>query len=81
MFESANFDQLSDAELVELCNSGSRAQATGAFDSLYKRHKSFVVRVAQQYCSDNNLALDALQETFTFLSNLGKITQRFKKKE
>jgi len=67
MFGSGKLDNLDDADLVELCNKGSRARAEAAFNTLYKRHKAFVLRVAQQYSADNTLALDALQETFTYL--------------
>ncbi len=62
---SAN--SLSDAELVELCNSGSREDALWAFDALYKRHKDYVLRVALRFAPDPDTALDALQETFTYL--------------
>jgi RNA polymerase sigma-70 factor (ECF subfamily) len=60
-------DKRSDAELVELCNSGSRDEATKAFETLYRRHKDFVLRIAIRYVRDTDLALDVLQETFSFL--------------
>ena len=60
-------DNISDAELIELCNSGSRTEAHWAFDALYKRHKDFVLRVALRFAPDPDTALDALQETFTYL--------------
>ena len=62
-------DQLSDGELVELCNSADADRARRAFGILYERHKDFVLRVALAVVHDHSLALDALQETFTsFLS-------------
>ena len=60
-------DKRSDAELVELCNSGNRNEATKAFESLYRRHKDFILRVAIRYVRDTDLAMDVLQETFSYL--------------
>lgn len=57
----------SDRELVEICNHGDGAEAERAFGELYTRYKDFVLRVALRYVRDNELALDALQETFTYL--------------
>lgn len=56
-----------DVELVERCNSGDAATAQHAFAMLYERHKGFVLKVANGIVHDNSLALDALQETFTYL--------------
>ena len=61
------FDKLSDPELVEICNSGSRRNAAEAFGSLYRRHRDYVTRVALRFCSDREIAADALQETFIYL--------------
>ncbi|MFQ5608915.1 MAG: RNA polymerase sigma factor [Woeseiaceae bacterium] len=58
---------LSDEELVERCNSADGATAERAFNLLYERHKAFVLRVVAGIVNDNALALDAMQETFTFL--------------
>lgn len=56
-----------DVELVERCNSGDAATARHAFALLYERHKGFVLKVANGIVHDHALALDALQETFTYL--------------
>ncbi len=61
------FDRLSDAKLVELCNSGRRQDAVDAFDSLYRRHRDYVTRVALRFSSDREIAADTLQETFIYL--------------
>lgn len=61
------FDKLSDSELVEICNSGRRQDAADAFDSLYRRHRDYVTRVALRFCSDREIAADTLQETFLYL--------------
>jgi RNA polymerase sigma-70 factor (ECF subfamily) len=58
---------LSDFDLVEICNHGTAADAEQAFNTLYQRHKAYVIRVAMRYVSDHDIALDALQETFTYL--------------
>jgi len=61
------FDSLSDPELVELCNSGGREDATAAFGLLYRRHRDYVMRVALRFSSDREIAADTLQETFIYL--------------
>ena len=61
------FDSLSDPELVEICNAGTRRDAVNAFDSLYRRHRGYVTRVALRFCSDREIAADVLQETFIYL--------------
>ena len=60
-------DSRSDAELVEICNRGDGVAAVAAFNSLYLRHKDFVLRVALRLTTDRELAADALQEVFTYL--------------
>lgn len=57
----------SDTELVRQCNTGGRDDAMGAFEVLYARHKDYVVRVALRYLHDADLALDVLQDTFSYL--------------
>ena len=57
----------SDAELVDLCNTGDRSDAIEAFETLYARHKDYVIRVAFRYVGDANLALDVLQDTFSYI--------------
>lgn len=60
-------DERSDEELVAICNSGDSRAAVTAFGSLYRRHRAFVLRVAQRFTEDRELAADALQEVFTYL--------------
>ena len=57
----------SDAELIEVCNSGNSRDAAGAYEVLYTRHREYVLRVAMRYIRDRELALDVLQETFLYL--------------
>ena len=38
-----------------------------AFAALYSRHKDFVIRIALRFVHDNDMALDVLQETFSYL--------------
>ncbi|MCY3604693.1 MAG: sigma-70 family RNA polymerase sigma factor [Gammaproteobacteria bacterium] len=61
------FDSLSDPELVEICNSGAREDATAAFGLLYRRHRDYVTRVALRFSFDREIAADTLQETFLYL--------------
>ena len=61
------FDRLSDPELVELCNDGSRSEAVKAFETLYQRHRDYVTRVSLRFCYDREIAADVLQETFIYL--------------
>ena len=61
------YERLSDLELVELCNTADGVSAERAFEALYERHKTFVLRVALAVVHDHALALDVLQETFTNL--------------
>ncbi len=60
-------DSRSDEALVAACNEGDAAEAARAFDSLYRRHKDFVLRVALRFAPDTDTALDVLQETFIYL--------------
>jgi RNA polymerase sigma-70 factor, ECF subfamily len=62
-------DTRSDEELVEICNRGAGDQAVAAFESLYRRHKDFVLRVALRLTEDRELAADALQNVFVYLLN------------
>lgn len=57
----------SDAELVDLCNTGGRDDSIAAFETLYARHKDYVLRVAFRYVGDADLALDVLQDTFSYI--------------
>lgn len=58
---------VSDAELVETCNTGDARAATRAFGMLYERHRDYVLRVAMRHVGDPELAAEALQDTFTWL--------------
>ncbi len=53
----------SDQELVAAANKGE----AGAFEGLYHRYRDWVYRLAWRFTSDEDLALDVLQETFTYL--------------
>lgn len=60
-------DRRSDRELVELCNRGDRDDAVQAFETLYRRHRDYVTRVALRFGADREAAVDVLQETFIYL--------------
>ncbi|MCY4487178.1 MAG: sigma-70 family RNA polymerase sigma factor [Deltaproteobacteria bacterium] len=60
-------DRRSDRELVELCNRGHRDEAVQAFETLYRRHRDYVTRVALRFGADPDAAVDVLQETFLYL--------------
>lgn len=62
-------DRLGDEELVEFCNHGDADEAETAFNTLYERHKDYVVRVALRYTNNRETALDVLQECFIYLLN------------
>ena len=57
----------SDEVLVARCNSADPKLAAAAFNSLYRRHRDYVLRVALRFTADPELAADALQEAFTHL--------------
>lgn len=59
-------DPRSDEALIDALNGGDVA----AFDALYHRYRDWVVRLAHRTTGSSDLALDVLQETFTYL--LGK---------
>ncbi len=52
-----------DELLILAINGGEH----GAFESLYRRHRDWVLRVALRFCPDRHAALDVLQETFLYL--------------
>ena len=56
----------SDQELIELANKGD----PDAFETLYRRYRDWVYRLAWRFTGNRPDALDVLQETFTYL--LGK---------
>lgn len=53
----------SDRELVESINAGD----VDAFETLYRRYRDWVYRLAWRFTGDHQDALDVLQETFTYL--------------
>lgn len=53
----------SDEELIECASKGD----TDAFETLYRRYRDWVYRLAWRYTGDRDLALDVIQETFTYL--------------
>ena len=67
MSTKASSDRRSDADLVDVCNHGHAQAATRAFETLYNRHKDYVIRVALRFVPDHDSALDVLQETFSYL--------------
>ncbi|HEX7081985.1 MAG TPA: sigma-70 family RNA polymerase sigma factor [Gammaproteobacteria bacterium] len=60
-------DRRSDEELIEACNRGGAAEAARAFETLYRRHRDYVLRVAMRFARNREVALEALQETFAYL--------------
>ena len=59
-------DLRSDLELIDAINAGDAR----AFESLYTRHKQWIVNMAYRFTRDREIALDVLQETFLYV--LGK---------
>jgi len=53
----------SDAELVAAARAGDRT----AFETLYRRHRDWVVSLAYRFCRHEHDALDVLQETFAYV--------------
>ena len=60
-------DPRSDEALVDICNHGHPRAAAKAFETLYLRHKDYVLRVALRFTPDIDTALDVLQDTFVQL--------------
>ena len=60
-------DPRSDEALVRTCNQGHPRAAAAAFETLYLRHKDYVIRVALRFAPDIDTALDVLQDTFVQL--------------
>src|SRR5439155_11566809 len=56
-------DRRTDEELVAACNSGSSDAATAAFETLYQRHRAYVLRIALRFMREHELAADVLQGT------------------
>src|SRR5262245_10513324 len=56
-------DSRSDQQLIAAINAGDAA----AFESLYYRHRDWVVNLAFRFTGSEDLALDVLQETFLYL--------------
>jgi RNA polymerase sigma-70 factor (ECF subfamily) len=57
-----SLDARSDLELIAAINGGDAA----AFEVLYLRHRHWVVSLAHRFTSDNDAALDVMQETFLY---------------
>jgi RNA polymerase sigma-70 factor (ECF subfamily) len=55
-----------DAELMALAREGEEA----AFQTLYERHRNFVLRQAKRYVRQDADALDVMQEVFRYLFTL-----------
>lgn len=55
-------DPRPDHELINAVNHGD----AGAFETLYLRHRAFVVNLAVRFTGDHALALDVLQDTFLY---------------
>jgi len=53
----------SDEELIELINKGD----SDAFETLYRRYRDWVYRLAWRFTGNREEALDVLQETFMYL--------------
>lgn len=60
-------DSRSDGDLIEACNHAGPEAAANAFGALYRRHRSYVLRVARRFTDDHDVAADVLQETFIYL--------------
>ena len=60
-------ESLTDRELIEACNDGGADAAAKAFEELYLRHRSYVLRIAMRFSRDPEIASDVLQETFIYL--------------
>lgn len=56
-------DPRSDDELLRAVNQGD----ADAFEALYRRYRTWVVRLACRFTGDPDEALDVLQETFAYL--------------
>lgn len=59
-----NLSSQTDTELIAAANRGDEA----AFETLYHRHRDWVVNLAYRWTGDRDLALDVMQETFFALA-------------
>lgn len=55
-------DSTSDQQLIAAINAGDAA----AFETLYFRHRDWVVNLAHRFTGSEDLALDVMQETFLY---------------
>src|SRR3989304_755051 len=55
-------DSTSDQQLIAAINAGDAA----AFETLYLRHRDWVVNLAHRFTDSEDLALDVMQETFLY---------------
>ena len=56
-------DPRTDSQLVEAINAGD----VDAFETLYRRHRDWVVKLAYRFTADRELSLDVMQETFAYV--------------
>ncbi|MBN1342174.1 MAG: sigma-70 family RNA polymerase sigma factor [Phycisphaerae bacterium] len=56
-------DPRTDLEIIDAANRGDAA----AFETLYRRYRDWVVRLACRFTADAEDALDVLQDTFAYL--------------
>ncbi len=59
----AQDDPRSDRQLIAAINYGDVA----AFEVLYRRYRDWVVNLAYRFTGDREMALDVMQETFTYV--------------
>lgn len=70
-------DPRSDAQLIDAINAGD----AGAFDTLYRRYRDWVVNLAYRFTHHRDDAIDAMQETFLYVLRKFpgfELTARFK---
>lgn len=57
-------DPRSDQQLIAAANAGDE----GAFEALYDRYRDWVINLALRFIDDRHLALDVMQDVFTYLA-------------
>lgn len=58
-------DPRSDQQLIAAANAGDE----GAFEALYDRYRDWVINLALRFIDDRHLALDVMQDVFTYLAS------------
>ena len=56
-------DHLTDQELIDALNKGEGY----AFEILYNRYRDWVINLSYRLCGNREVALDVMQETFTYV--------------